>query len=212
MHQPVIYVYTHDSVWVGEDGPTHQPIETLQSMRLIPGLRVIRPADGNEANEAWRLALARTDGPTALALTRQNLTALDRTKYPAASEIAKGGYVLSNPADAKVTFVATGSEVHLAMGAAEVLAAKGIAARVVNMACCELFDEQPVAYKREVLGALPKVSVEAGTTRGWERYVGMDGACVGIDRFGASAPGKTVAENLGMSVANVVATAERLLG
>ena len=211
MKQPVVYVYTHDSVWLGEDGPTHQPVETLQSLRLIPRLRVFRPADGNEVNEAWRLALERKDGPTALALSRQNLPALDRSSFPAATNVAKGGYVLQDPAGAQVTLIGTGSEVHLALDAAKALAAEGIAARVVNMACCELFDEQPLDYKKSVLGALPRVSVEAGVTKGWERYVGLEGASVGIDRFGASAPGKVVAEKLGMSVANVVATAKRVL-
>ncbi len=211
MHQPVVYVYTHDSVWLGEDGPTHQPVETLQAIRLIPRMRTFRPADANEVNEAWRLALERTDGPVALALTRQNLPTLDRSVYPPAASIAFGAYVLIERADARVTLIGTGSEVHLAMAAAEGLAAQGVVARVVNMASCELFDEQPLAYRRQVLGTLPRVSVEAGTTRGWERYVGMDGASVGIDRFGASAPGKVVAEKLGMTVDAVVTAAIRVL-
>jgi transketolase len=212
MHQPVIYVYTHDSVWVGEDGPTHQPIETLQSIRLIPNCRLLRPADANEANEAWKLALTRTDGPTCLALTRQNLTTLDRSVYPPASSIAKGAYVLRDAPDARAVLIGTGSEVHVALAASDALAAKGIPTRVVNMASCELFDAQDAAYKRSVLPAgLPRVSVEAGSTRGWERYVGLDGASVGIDRFGASAPGKTVAEKLGVNVDNVVGTVERVL-
>lgn len=213
MHQPVVYVYTHDSVWVGEDGPTHQPIETLQSIRLIPNIRLMRPADANETNEAWKLALSRNDGPTALALTRQNLPTLDRSVYPPASSITKGGYVLRDAPDAKVVIIGTGSEVHVALEAADVLAAEGIAARVVNMACCELFDAQDAAYKATVLPrALPRVSVEAGVTKGWERYVGLDGASVGIDRFGASAPGKVVAEKLGINVPNVVAAAKRVIG
>jgi transketolase len=213
MHQPVVYVYTHDSVWVGEDGPTHQPIETLQSIRLIPNIRLMRPADANETNEAWKLALSRNDGPTALALTRQNLPTLDRSVYPPASSITKGGYVLRDAPDAKVVIIGTGSEVHVALEAADVLAAEGIAARVVNMACCELFDAQDAAYKASVLPrALPRVSVEAGVTKGWERYVGLDGASVGIDRFGASAPGKVVAEKLGINVPNVVAAAKRAIG
>ncbi len=212
MHQPVVYVYTHDSVWVGEDGPTHQPIETLQAIRLIPNLRLIRPADANETNEAWKLALSRTDGPTALALTRQNLPTLDRSVYPAAASIAKGAYVLRDAPDAQVVLIGTGSEVHVALEAADKLAAEGISARVVNMACAELFDAQDAAYKASVLPrALPRVSVEAGTTKGWERYVGLDGASVGIDRFGASAPGKVVAEKLGVTPANVVAAAKRVM-
>jgi transketolase len=212
MHQPVVYVYTHDSVWVGEDGPTHQPIETIQAIRLIPNCRILRPADANETSEAWRLALAHTTGPTCLALTRQNLTTLDRTVYPPASSIAKGAYVLRDVASPAVVLIGTGSEVHVALEAADTLAAEGIAARVVNMASCELFDEQDTAYKASVLPrGVPRVSVEAGTTRGWERYVGIDGASVGIDRFGASAPGKTVIEKLGVTAANVVAAAKRVI-
>lgn len=212
MHQPVVYVYTHDSVWLGEDGPTHQLIEHLMSMRVIPRLWVIRPADGPETNEAWRLALSRTDGPTALVLTRQNLAALDRSAAPSASAIEMGGYVLRETPDAAVTLIGTGSEVHLALAAADALAAEGIAARVVNLACFELFDAQSPEYRATVLGTVPRVSVEAGSTFGWERYVGDRGAAVGIDRFGASAPGKVVAEKLGLTVANVVAAARRVIG
>jgi transketolase len=196
---------------VGEDGPTHQPIESLQSIRLIPNSWLLRPADANEVNEAWRLALERTDGPVALAFTRQNLTTLDRSVYPPADSIRKGGYVLREAADARVTLIGTGSEVHLCLEAADVLAAEGIPARVVNLACTALFDAQPAAYRRSVLGAVPRVSVEAGSTVGWERYVGLDGASVGIDRFGASAPGKVVAEKLGLNVPNVVDAAKRVL-
>jgi transketolase len=213
MKQPVIYVYTHDSVWVGEDGPTHQPIETLQAIRLIPNMHILRPADANETNEAWRLALARTDGPTALALTRQNLTTLDRSVYPPAASIARGAYVLKDAADARVVLIGTGSEVQVALDAAARLEGEGIATRVVNMASCELFDTQDAGYKASVLPrGLPRVSVEAGTTRGWERYVGLDGASIGIDRFGASAPGKVVVERLGVTVDNVVAAAKRVIG
>ncbi len=211
MHQPVVYIYTHDSIWVGEDGPTHQPIETLQSMRLVPNAWIVRPCDANEVNEAWKLALERKDGPVALALTRQNLPTLDRAVYPAADGVRRGGYVLRDADDAKVTFVATGSEVHLALDAAALLAAEGIGARVVNLACTAIFDAQPDAYRAEVLGVAPRVTVEAGTTMGWERYAGAGGASVGIDRFGASAPGKVVAEKLGLTVANVVATARRVI-
>jgi transketolase len=211
MHQPVVYVYTHDSVWVGEDGPTHQPIETLQAIRLIPNAWLLRPADANEVNEAWKLALERKDGPVALALTRQNLPTLDRSTLPPADRIRRGGYVLREAGDARVTLIGTGSEVHLALEAADALASEGIVARVVNMACTQIFDAQPLAYRKEVLGSAPRVSVEAGSTVGWERYVGLDGASVGIDRFGASAPGKVVAEKLGMNVPNIVATVRRVL-
>jgi transketolase len=209
MHQPVVYVYTHDSVWVGEDGPTHQPIETLPAIRMVPNAWLVRPADANETNIAWRIALERTDGPVALALTRQNLPTLDRSVYPPAESILRGAYVLVDHPAAKVTFVATGSEVHLALDAARALTAEGIGARVVNMACTALFERQSAAYRTEVLGGAPRVSVEAAATFGWERYAQ---ACVGIDRFGASAPGKIVSEKLGMNVDNVVNTARRLLG
>ena len=211
MRQPVVYVYTHDSVWVGEDGPTHQPIETLQALRLIPNLETFRPCDANEANEAWREALTRTDGPVALAFTRQDLPVLDRSNG-GPDGLRRGGYVLTETPNATVTLIATGSEVWLAADAAATLATEGIAARVVNLPCLERFDKQDAAYRSSVLGALPRVSVEAGSTRGWERYVGLDGASVGIDRFGASGPGKTVSENLGLNVPNIVATVKQVLG
>jgi transketolase len=210
MHLPVGYVFTHDSVWLGEDGPTHQPIETLQSIRMVPNGWLVRPADANEVNAAWALALERTDGPVAFALTRQNLPTLDRGVYPPAESIRRGGYVLVDSADAAVTLVATGSEVHLALDAAKALAAEGVAARVVNMACTQLFDRQSADYRAAVLGSAPRVSVEAGSTFGWERYAPH--GQVGIDRFGASGPGKAVAESLGLTVANVVATARRAIG
>ena len=208
MHQPVIYVYTHDSVWLGEDGPTHQPTETLQAIRLIPNGWVIRPGDANEANVAWAMALERTDGPVALSLTRQNLLTLDRSVYPPAESIRRGGYTLVEAADATISLVATGSEVGLALDAARVLAADGIVARVVNMACTALFDKQDAAYRKAVLGPVPRLSIEAGATTGWQKYAD---AHVGIDRFGASAPGKLVAEKLGINVPNVVAMAKALL-
>lgn len=211
MKQPVIYVYTHDSVWVGEDGPTHQPIETLQALRLIPNLETFRPCDAVESNEAWHEALLRTDGPVALAFSRQDLPVLDRSNG-GPNGVKRGGYVLSEAEGAQVTLVASGSEVSLAVEAQASLAGQGIAARVVNLVSCERFDKQDNAYKLAVLGVVPRVSVEAGTTRGWERYVGLDGASVGIDRFGASAPGKTVAEQLGLNVPNVVDTVKRVLG
>ncbi len=211
MKQPVIYVYTHDSVWVGEDGPTHQPIETLQSLRLIPNVETFRPCDAAEANEAWREALLRTDGPVALAFSRQDLPVIDRSQG-GPNAVKRGGYVLREAGDALVTLIATGSEVSLALEAQAALAAEGIVARVANLVSCERFDKQEGAYRLGVLGVVPRVSVEAGTTRGWERYVGLDGASVGIDRFGASAPGKTVAENLGLNVPNIVATVKRVLG
>ncbi|MFH1464330.1 MAG: transketolase [Pseudomonadota bacterium] len=213
MKLPVIYVYTHDSIFVGEDGPTHQPIEHLMALRTIPGLVTLRPADGPETSEAWRVAMARTDGPTALALTRQNLPTLDRSRYAPAAGIAQGGYVLREAsAVPRVVLIASGSEVELALSAADTLESRGVPTRVVNLASWELFDAQPVAYRRAVLPAgIPRVSVEAGLTRGWERYVGLDGASVGIDRFGLSAPGEQVAQELGLTAEHVVGAALGLL-
>ncbi len=211
MGLPVVYVYTHDSVWVGEDGPTHQPTETIASIRLVPNGWLVRPADANEANEAWAMALERTDGPVALALTRQDLLTLDRSVYPPASSIRRGGYTLVEAAGAAVTFVASGSEVGLALLARDALAAEGIVARVVNLACTAVFNAQPREYRAAVLGSAPRVTVEAGATAGLERYVGEGGAAVGIDRFGASAPGKVVSEQLGLNVPNLVAVAKSVL-
>ena len=200
MGQPVIYLYTHDSVFLGEDGPTHQPIEHLMAMRSIPNFWVVRPADANETTEAWKLALSRTDGPVALCLTRQGLPVLDRSKLGAASGLAQGAYILSEPSgEPQVVLIATGSEVELAMESQEALSAEGIQARVVSMPCWERFDSQDSSYREQVLPrGLPRVSIEAGTTFGWSRYVGLEGACVGIDRFGASAPGNVVARELGL--------------
>ena len=212
MGQPVTLIYTHDSVFLGEDGPTHQPVEHLMAMRTIPNLFVIRPADATETAEAWRVALERRDGPTALCLTRQGLPTLADVDT---SDARLGGYVLRDPADgraADVVLIATGSEVALALEAAEALAAKGTAARVVSMPCRELFDGQDAAYRASVLPAgTPRVSVEAGITFGWERYVGADGRSVGIDRFGASAPGAVAADRLGLNLDAVVAAAQAIV-
>jgi len=211
MGLPVVYVYTHDSVWVGEDGPTHQPTETIASIRLVPNGWLIRPADANEANVAWAMALERTDGPVALALTRQELLTLDRTVYPPADSIRMGGYVLVDEAAPALTLIASGSEVGLALDARAVLAAEGIAVRVVNMACTAVFDAQSAECRASILGSVPRVTVEAGATAGLQRYVGDHGAAVGIDRFGASAPGKIVSEKLGLNVPNIVAVAKSVL-
>jgi transketolase len=214
MHQPVIYVYTHDSIFLGEDGPTHQPVEHLMAMRTIPGLWTVRPADAAETAVAWQVALERTDGPIALALTRQGLPVLDRGAAVASADgLRKGGYVLSDSDGApQVVLVATGSEVALALDSQAALAEAGVSARVVSMPCWELFRAQGAAWMNEVLPAgVPRVSIEAGTTLGWQAMVGLDGASVGIDRFGASAPGKVVAEKLGLTVARVVATAQEVI-
>lgn len=213
MHQPVIYVYTHDSVYLGEDGPTHQPVEHLAAMRTIPGLWVVRPADAAETAVAWELALTRTDGPVALCLTRQGVPTLDRTQLGAAEGARQGGYVLAEASSApQVVLVATGSEVETALSARERLEQDGIAARVVSLPCWEVFMAQSAEYKAQVLPAgVPRVSVEAGTTFGWQAIVGLDGATVGIDRFGASAPGAVVARELGITPEAVVAAAQRVL-
>lgn len=213
MGQPVIYIYTHDSVYLGEDGPTHQPIEHLAAMRAMPNLTVIRPCDGDETVEAWKAALARTTGPTALVLTRQNLPHLERTASPA-SDLHKGGYVLSEAAGGapQVVLIGTGSEVETALQAQQLLAEGGVAARVVSLPSWELFAEQDAAWRASVLPAgVPRVSVEAGTTFGWQGLVGLDGACVGIDRFGASAPGSVVAAELGITAEAVASAARRVL-
>ncbi len=213
MKLPVVYVYTHDSIFVGEDGPTHQPIEHLMAMRTLMGLTVIRPADAAETAVAWKIAMQRSDGPTALCLTRQGLPVLDRGVYGPAEGIEKGGYILSEAgADPELVIIASGSEVSLALEAQARLEDEGIPTRVVNLASWDLFDAQDVDYKLEVLpDGLPKVSVEAGITMGWERYVGLGGASVGIDRYGLSAPGKQVAEALGLTVDAVVEAAKGVL-
>jgi len=211
----VIFVFTHDSVGVGEDGPTHQPVEQLAALRSIPGVWVIRPCDANETAEAWRQAILRVDGPTALALTRQNLPTLDRDSLAPASGLAQGGYILRDTRESPdMILIATGSEVQLAIGAADALFAEGINARVVSLPCWELYDQQPQSYRDQVLppSIRLRLAVEAGSTMGWHKYVGDQGAVIGLDRFGASAPGDIVMRELGFTVDNVVARAKALLG
>ena len=216
MRTHAIYVFTHDSIGVGEDGPTHQPVEHMASQRAMPGLTVIRPADANETAEAWKLALSQT-GPTSLILSRQNLPVLDRRKngYGPASGILKGAYILSDSVGAPdLILIGSGSEVHLCLEAAKILREKnGLAVRVVNMASWRLFDIQPQRYRDKVLppGVEARLSVEAASTMGWKKYTGLRGAEIGLDRFGASAPGKTVFEKFGFTVDNVVRTALRLV-
>ena len=205
MGLPCIWVMTHDSVMLGEDGPTHQPVEHLASLRAMPGLWVIRPADATESVDAWQMALNRTEGPTVLVLSRQGLPVLDRSG--AEGGPARGGYVLRSGRD--VVIAATGSEVWLALEAAELLDSRGVSARVVSLPCREAFDSQDDAYRREVLGSrIPRVSLEAGATHGWERVVGSRGLMIGIDRFGASAPYQVLAEKFGFQPE---AIAERVL-
>lgn len=208
-----LFIFTHDSIGVGEDGPTHQPIEHLASLRAIPGFEVWRPADANETAVAWRQAILRRR-PGMLALTRQNLPTLDLDKYPVTEGAARGGYVLAEAegGSAQVALLATGSEVALALAAREALAGEGIAARVVSLPCWEVFAEQEAEYRAAVIPAgLPKVGIEAGSSMGWRDFVGCEGALITIDRFGASAPAKKVFQEYGFTVENVVATVKELL-
>jgi len=210
----VIYVWTHDSLALGEDGPTHQPVEHLASLRSIPGMLVVRPSDATETVEAWRVALSHRDGPVGLVLTRQKLPVIDRTALAPASGLAKGGYVLAEHGAAPdVIVIATGSEVSLALAAHEVLGRDGIASRVVSMPSWELFEAQPRAYRDAVLPphVRARVSVEAASPFGWERYVGLEGVIIGVDRFGASAPGPVLMREYGFTAEHIVAAAKTLL-
>ncbi len=214
MGQHVIYVFTHDSIGVGEDGPTHQPIEHLMSLREIPGLVVSRPADATETVEVWRAAINRQDGPTVMAFTRQNLPVLDRSVFTPASGVLKGGYVLwESNNSSQVVIIATGSEVHIALEAGQMLEGEGIAARVVSMPSCEVFDDQPKEYRDSVLppDLRARVSVEAGATKGWERYVGLDGASVGMTGYGASAPIADLYKNFDITAERVAEEARKLV-
>jgi transketolase len=211
-----IFVFTHDSIFLGEDGPTHQPVEHLPALRAIPNLSVIRPADANETAVAWRAAIERRDGPVALALTRQGVPVIDRSKYASADGLMRGGYVLADaPGKApEVVLIASGSEVPVALEAYEKLSAEGIAARVVSLPSWDLFERQPQDYKDEVLPptVTARLAIEAAVPLGWERYVGLKGAVIGMTRFGASAPYKVLAEKFGFTAANVVQRAKELLG
>jgi transketolase len=199
MGVPAIHVLTHDSIGLGEDGPTHQPVEHLAALRAIPNLTVIRPADAMETAEAWEAALANTSGPTALILTRQNLPAV-RGAVPFENQTARGAYVLKEAADAKATIFATGSEVEIALAAAASLDSAGIAARVVSMPSFELFEAQDEAYRAKVLGeAKIKVAIEAAIRQGWDRYIGQDGIFIGMTGFGASAPAEALYKHFGIT-------------
>ena len=209
----VILVFTHDSIGMGEDGPTHQPVEQLLSLRAIPGLNVIRPADANETIAAWRVAIERP-GPTALVFSRQKLPILDAGKYPIAEGVPRGGYILSEAGAAppRLVLIATGSEVSLALAAQQRIAGTGVPVRVVSLPSWRLYDEQPRSYRESVLPpGVPTISIEAAVTLGWTRYVGERGASIGVDRFGASAPGPIVQKELGLTVEHVVEVARGLL-
>ncbi|HEX8845258.1 MAG TPA: transketolase [Pyrinomonadaceae bacterium] len=222
----VVFVFTHDSIGLGEDGPTHQPIEHLAGLRAIPHLYVIRPADSHETREAWRTAIKRRTAPTALALTRQKVALIDRTRYAPAEGAQRGAYILaeaetgggdgegaSTKATPKLILIATGSEVSLALEAREALQKEGTPVRVVSFPCWELFEEQPEDYRNEVLpaGVRARLAIEAGSRLGWDRYVGSQGDCVCIDRFGASAKGEDALRELGFNVENVLKRARALL-
>ena len=200
MGLPSIFVYTHDSVFLGEDGPTHQPVEHLWSLRLIPNLNVFRPADGAEVAMAWAHAVRATDAPTLLVLTRQKVEPIQRPLDFDPKRILRGAYVLDGYTEGDTTIIATGSEVSLAIKTAELLRAEGRNVRVVSAPCLDLFDQQSVNYQDEVLGDRSRVvCIEAGRSDGWYKYVNRDALIVGIDRFGASAPYERIAEELGFT-------------
>ena len=216
MEIPVIYVFTHDSIGVGEDGPTHQPIEQLASLRAIPGLVVLRPADANEVIEAWKVIMQLHHQPAAIILTRQDLPTLDRDKYAPASGLAKGAYVLADAPGGKpeVLLMASGSEVALCVEAHERLTAEGIRSRVISMPSWELFDDQDAAYRDSVLppDVTARVSVELASVFGWAKYVGPKGQSIGMRSFGASAPLKDLQREFGFTVERVVEAAKAQLG
>jgi transketolase len=209
----VIYVFTHDSIGLGEDGPTHQPIEHLAALRAIPHLFLIRPADPAEVSEAWRMAILRRTAPTALALTRQKVPVIDRKKYGKADGLRRGGYVLADADSARLILIGTGSEVSLVLEAHEKLLAENIPTRVVSLPCWELFEQQSQEYRDEVLppSITARLAVEAGVRQGWERYTGSNGDVICLDRFGASAPGDIALRELGFNVENVLKHARALV-
>ena len=212
-----IWVYTHDSIGLGEDGPTHQAVEHYLALRAIPDLLFIRPADASETVWAWKVAIQNRHRPTALALTRQAVPTLDRSVYASAEGLARGAYVLNPRAEAAlrpvIILIATGSELQHIVAAEPILAARGIKVRLVSMPCWELFEEQPAEYRESVLppSVSARLAVEAGRSLGWERWVGTDGSTVALDRYGASAPGDVVMKELGFTAERVIAAAETLL-
>jgi transketolase len=215
MGLPVIYVWTHDSIGLGEDGPTHQPVEHLSTLRAIPGLDVVRPADANETVWAWRLALEHTDRPTALCLSRQNLPVFDRSTLAGAEATARGGYVLADASDGRpqVILMGSGSEVQLCLAARDRLDAEGVPTRVVSMPCQEWFRAQEPAYRELVLpaGVAARVSVEAAVAMSWRDLVGAAGECVSLEHYGASAPYQVLYEQFGFTPDRIVAAARASL-
>jgi transketolase len=213
MGLPSVWVWTHDSVGLGEDGPTHQPVETYAALRAIPNLWFVRPADANETAWAWKIALDRSDGPVALSLSRQKVPTLDRSDLAPASGVERGAYTLWESGTPDLILIATGAEVALALEAGRKIAQDGTHVRVVSMPCWELFEEQPHEYRDEVLPpeVAARLSIEPGVELGWSKWVGDRGDSISIEHFGASAPGNTVLEKFGYNVDNVVARAAALL-
>jgi transketolase len=214
MEIPTIYVLTHDSIGLGEDGPTHQPVEQLASLRAMPGMVVMRPGDANEVVEAWKVTLQMKHEPVSMVLTRQALPTLDRTKYAAATGVGKGGYILADSqGKPELILIGTGSELSLCVAAYEKLTAEGTRVRVVSLPCWELFEQQTQAYRDSVLppDVRARVSVEAGSVFGWERYVGLDGAIIGMTTFGASAPAGQLFKKYGFTVEHVLEVAKQVL-
>jgi len=214
-HYPSIWVFTHDSIGLGEDGPTHQPVEHLAALRAMPNMLVIRPGDANEVREAWKIAIQRRDGPTALVLTRQNVPTLDRSIYSEAQNLKHGAYVLADlgGAQPQVLLMATGSELSLIVEAGAQLSKEGVPVRLVSFPSWELFKQQPPEYQEAVLPKWLKkrVSVEAGVAQGWERWIGDEGIAISIEKFGSSAPYKKLYEEYGLTVEKIVEAARSLL-
>jgi transketolase len=214
MKIPTIVVFTHDSIGVGEDGPTHEPVEHLAACRAIPRLITLRPADANETSQAWKIAVEQTDRPTILILTRQDLPTLDRTKYAPATGVAQGGYILADSGKGQpdIILMSTGSEVQLAVAAYEQLAAAGVKCRVVSLPSFELFNEQPTSYRDEVLppSVTKRIAIEAGIRQCWDQYLGLSGVFIGLDTYGASAPYQEIYKHRGITTEAVVAAAKAM--
>jgi transketolase len=206
-------VFTHDSIGLGEDGPTHQPVEQLAALRAIPNLLVLRPADANETAQAWKFALEHRDGPVALLLTRQGLPVIDQNKYGSATNLSKGAYVLADANKPDVLFLASGSEVSVALEASEKLATEKIKAQVVSMPCWKLFEMQDKEYRDSVLppSVKARVAIEAGVEQGWSKWLGDKGIFIGMSSFGASAPGKVCFEKFGITVEKTVEAAKKAM-
>jgi transketolase len=216
MRTNVIYVLTHDSIGLGEDGPTHQPVEHLAAFRAMPNMTMIRPADASETAIAWEIAISRRKGPVGLILTRQKLPVIDRSRYAPAELVKKGGYVLAEAQKGKpqLILISTGSEISICMQAWENLSSQGVATRVVSLPSWELFEEQPEEYKREVLppDVWARIAVETGSALGWRQYVGDRGKIIAMHSFGASAPAETSMEKFGFTPENIIAKSMELLG